>query len=529
MSTTIINNDNLQTFVINYMVDKTQLPDDLRDIPMEEWNVSRVTSMSNLFNDARIHQTFNEPLNRWDVSNVTDMTSMFEGCVNFNQPLDRWRVFNVESMTSMFDDCENFNQRLNEWNVSKVEDMSFMFSGCRNFNRPLNDWDVTNVTYMASMFSGCDNFNQPLNDWEVSNVVDMSSMFSGCRNFNQPLNDWDISNVTDMSSMFMFCRLFNQQLDWDLTDGRNISDMFSGSGMDNRPIQPAQPLDPSRPRVDPLQVHREAAKINYTELNAFLREKLSNLSIPERINYANFINEKVLKLIDDSNNSEETKVQQRDNLRRIMNERLAELNYQEQPILVRESIFYTLNYVLDQPDNFKEMYLDSFIQDCIHAYEGEDGMSCAAGALERIVFSLLPACSTVETNPDYKTIVDLITGNPRITIPTYIQDWYKLHKIGTPGAFPDGTTKEQMRSDLKNYLLRIFPNESELIDEQISRIADNIGYDENSFTYGGKKRKTKKTKKTKKIKKIKKTKKINKIKKSKKTKKANRTKRQRKK
>jgi len=124
--------------------------------------------------------------------------------------------------------------------------------------------------------------------------------------------------------------------------------------------------------------------------------------------------------------------------------------------------------------------------------------------LERIVFSLVPACATEETNPDYETIIAIITANPSILIPIYIRDWYKLHKTGTDTAFDPGTTKEQMKSNLKSYLLEKLPNETVLIDQKISEYADEIGYDEDSFMYGGKKRKTNKSKKTKKTKKTKK-------------------------
>ena len=461
---TIINNDNLRKLVNSYIVDKSRLPDDLKDIPIGRWNVSLVTSMSQIFDS----KSFNEPLDDWDVSNVTDMSHMFSGCTNFNQPLTRWNVSKVTTMSNMFIHCTNFNQPLDVWNVSNVTDMSFMFSGCTNFKQPLTRWKVSNVTDMSFMFSGCTNFNQPLDDWNVSNVTNMSYMFNDCTIFNQPLTRWNVSNVTYMPYMFQRC----------------------GISEENKP-RFKQPVV-----VDALQIHKEAAKINYAKLNAFLKEKLNNVPVPNNIHYSSFINEKISKLINESGNTEETKVQQRNGLRIILDDRLHRLNYQESSMLIRESIFYTLNYVLEQPNTFKQLYLQTFIQDCIHAFEGQQGMTCANGALERIVFSLVPACVTEETNADYKTIIAIITANPSELIPIYIRDWYKLHKTGTDNMFPEGTTKEEMKSNLKSYLLEKLPDETVLIDEKIVEYADEIGYDKDSFMYGGKKRKTKKRKQT---------------------------------
>ena len=48
---------------------------------IEDWDVSNVSTMKNLFKDAT---SFNENLSKWDVSNVTDMTDMFSGATAMN-------------------------------------------------------------------------------------------------------------------------------------------------------------------------------------------------------------------------------------------------------------------------------------------------------------------------------------------------------------------------------------------------------------------------------------------------------------
>ena len=120
---------------------------------ISNWDVSNVTTMGFIFNDAT---SFNKPLNKWNVSNVTNMCSMFCGATSFNQPLNKWNVSNVTNMNGMFYYAESFNQQ--------------------SFNQPLNNWDVSNVRYMGGMFWGARSFNQPLNNWDVRTC--MCDMFS---------------------------------------------------------------------------------------------------------------------------------------------------------------------------------------------------------------------------------------------------------------------------------------------------------------------------------------------------------------
>ena len=48
------------------------------------------------------------------------MSGMFCDAKNFNRPLQNWNVSNVTSMESMFQMAESFNRPLHNWNVSNV-------------------------------------------------------------------------------------------------------------------------------------------------------------------------------------------------------------------------------------------------------------------------------------------------------------------------------------------------------------------------------------------------------------------------
>ena len=63
--------------------------------PINNWDVSQVTSMKLLFKDK---STFNSNISGWDVSNVKNMQQMFQHADNFNQPLNNWNVGNVTTI-----------------------------------------------------------------------------------------------------------------------------------------------------------------------------------------------------------------------------------------------------------------------------------------------------------------------------------------------------------------------------------------------------------------------------------------------
>ena len=113
--------------------------------PIGEWDVSRVTDMTQLFLDAR---AFNQELSKWDVSRATDMGMMFANATHFNEDLSKWDVSRVTAMSSIFGNAELFNQDLSHWNVGHVTSMRVAFLNAKSFNQDLSQWDVSHVTEM---------------------------------------------------------------------------------------------------------------------------------------------------------------------------------------------------------------------------------------------------------------------------------------------------------------------------------------------------------------------------------------------
>ena len=99
--------------------------------PIGDWDVSRVTDMSELFSGANL---FNADISKWDVSRVTNMNRMFMGATSFQGDLSKWDVSSVTDMTKMFSDASAFNSDISNWDVSKVEQMTSMFAEAKMFD-----------------------------------------------------------------------------------------------------------------------------------------------------------------------------------------------------------------------------------------------------------------------------------------------------------------------------------------------------------------------------------------------------------
>jgi hypothetical protein len=155
---TVITDLNIRGLVLlyydfHYRNQENRLPEDLRDVSMNDWDVSNVTDMSDLFSSVIATNehapiTFNEPLDRWNVSNVKQMGGMFADCVEFNQPIRNWDIKNVVSMAGMFAGCRKFNQPLNNWRINQnVVNIDRMFYNAESFHRNLHNWCVRISTY----------------------------------------------------------------------------------------------------------------------------------------------------------------------------------------------------------------------------------------------------------------------------------------------------------------------------------------------------------------------------------------------
>ena len=216
--------------------------------PLDGWNTSTVTTMSNMFFGAT---NFNNGLLSgatgslaWNTSNVTNMSNMFNQALAFNCNIGSWNTIAVVNMETMFFSATNFNNGLTSgtsgtlaWNTAVVTNMSNMFYNASSFNCNIGSWNVSSVANFNSMFRNTTLFNQPLNSWNTQAVTDMEKMFFQATNFNNGLTSglagtlaWNTAAVTIMTDMFGNASSFNCNIgSWNVSSVANFNSMFSGA------------------------------------------------------------------------------------------------------------------------------------------------------------------------------------------------------------------------------------------------------------------------------------------------------------
>ena len=185
-------------------------------IGIDGWNINTTAASVTMVNMFAANNAFNQPIGSWNVSKVTNMNSMFNDARVFNNGLPSgttgtmiWDTSAVTDMYLMFARAIAFNQNIGSWNVSSVTSFGEMFQsaflGGSKFNNggssDINNWVIKNTgtVSMGGMFWGAVSFNQPIGSWDVSKVTTMGSMFSGATVFNQNIGSWNVSNVTNFS------------------------------------------------------------------------------------------------------------------------------------------------------------------------------------------------------------------------------------------------------------------------------------------------------------------------------------------
>jgi len=94
-----------------------------------------------------------------------------------NEPISQWDVSKVTDMSEVFKDCKNFNGDISGWETSQVTDFSYVFRGATTFNQPLVSWNTEKALYFNQMFRDATAFNQPLGSWNTGKARSFHWMF----------------------------------------------------------------------------------------------------------------------------------------------------------------------------------------------------------------------------------------------------------------------------------------------------------------------------------------------------------------
>jgi hypothetical protein len=513
----------------------------LRGKTEPHWDVSSVRDMFNMFKNCTI---FNQPL-VWDVSQVEDMSYMFSACSQFNQPL-LWNVGKVETFECMFQMAERFDQDLSQWVIRNGAQVEYMFYHCpirREFRPPLLDPNSDNSDESNSDESnshvrpvrpvrpvvdilGIHKFSAKID------VEKLNNYFKSKTTFRQETVE-DIPSYVRLSLTTMIDELDAYRIESEKTLNQELQTVTARIGIDslekidaeikqlNIPQNATQELEKIYKERTSL-VHKIHTSKALTKIPAYVKkieslliqdsnrkealeeEKRILLEIDALDNKKKIIlvskikkdthvtlldrRARTLELIGRKNlieyelkQGKEMIKKHRKDFKKIMRNVLASLKY-ELFELWTTAMVYSLDYVEKQPILFKKTYMESFLKDCVHAYEGAAGMSCATGVLERFVVSLMAGCGailSVSENSEYEYIKSIVENGLNKLIPEYILKWYKLHSHD-PHKFTT-ETKEQRLDNLRNYLLSFFPDNEELIDDIIPQFATDV--DNDAFEY----------------------------------------------
>lgn len=183
----------------------------------EKW-----TSLDEMF---QFLSTLNDPnIQEWDVSRITSMYKAFSGCAKLNIDFSKWNVSRVTDMSWMFQACYEFvGTGLDKWDVSNVRDMSYLFSSCNALDGDkIVNWKTDNLVYANSMLSGI-KFNSDISGWNTSKLQEVVNMFAYNTAFNQDISGWNTQSLRKIDLMMRNNTAFNQDL-----SGWDVSNVISG-------------------------------------------------------------------------------------------------------------------------------------------------------------------------------------------------------------------------------------------------------------------------------------------------------------
>ena len=355
-----------------------------------------------------------------------------------------------------------------------------------------------NLTNLSNLFLG------------NSRITSLPESFGNLTNlYKLDLEDTEISRNPLSEEMRILLRRLHR-------NGTIIYGIYSDQLDDDTGEDTDEDPDEEIVQVNARQIHEESGKINYDLLISFLKEKTGNIEFPLNLVYPDYIKKNLLQFINQLNENEETKQTLIRGMENIMTQRLDGLNYNDFSINYKKALFYSIEFAKLQSNQFKNDYIKNFIKDCNEAYEGEDGLTCAAGAIERFWMMLIPACTLITSMQGqdedlintYTTLIGILTYVKDVYINQYIKDWYVLHKNTGDNKFVN-MSEDDIKENLKTFVLEKFPeNDKAYVEEKLNEIIPALSFDEDDFVYNGGKKRRRSKNKTKKRKTIKRNNKI---------------------
>lgn len=179
---------------------------------MENVDTSKVVMMDSMF--AQNLSLKSIDLSSWDMSNVTSMTNMFSGGYNDGTGLKTMQLQSVKLGST----------------TGKVTDMSSMFNGDQYLTDvDAADWNVDSLQSADALFRGTAIGSLDLSGWNTSNLTSINSTFAAMPNVTSiNVADWDTSKVNNLVQAFQSDPLLSD-LDvskWDVSGSKSFVQVF---------------------------------------------------------------------------------------------------------------------------------------------------------------------------------------------------------------------------------------------------------------------------------------------------------------
>jgi surface protein len=341
-----------------------------------------------------------------------------------------------------------------------------LFKNCTSFNQPLENWNVSRVGFMTTMFEGCVAFNQDLSRWNVSRVINMMRMFRGCTSLT--INPgWQINQETITTQMFLETPLQGTVLE---------AVQQQPAPRQPAPRQPAQ-QQPAQPQGLAWEVHNAFDDLDLPKFMTVIRRENNGDS---NFKDTNNVLEPVISYINSSDTSltQEQKTRYTTNFRkhRGIIENVNE--YIRGHPEVKANTLEVIQFVLSQDPNYKDLYIETFENECMGGYSSGDRQSCTKGMFERIYmankgtieglcFDELEGTRAAGTtcNPVYLELYSAFVPGSDIDINDIFQKWYNQFSYD---AVPEGENPlTNLSVEARKQHFRDFVRQDEAITQRI--------------------------------------------------------------
>lgn len=367
--------------------------------------------------------------------------------------------------------CEFNEINFNQINFETSEFKKSKFISCSLNGTNITGSDLTDVTFIDSNLIGVGLQGSELTGANIENI-DFNVIVDG---------DTDLEEIR-----------FNQRTQFHpeirLTDIMS-EDLSERINTEFGHLPPPPPPPPLRREGVAYEVHNKADNIKLEKLEEFLTKYLKPSSVGDPIEkMKNYINTKFAE-------------GEREQYNMKFNAVVLKLPPGDRLV---KNIF---NYVLQQPDDFIEIYLKSYTQDCYHAYQGSSNtMSCVKGIYERTFLNLgdaaFASCSAGNCKDEYNEIRSILE-NVTLDINELTQKWSnsyletpeiqaKFENIGNMSDEDVAILAEEVKQNYITFMEGEYESKGLLDDSIRAKIkgeADKLDYAFKSGAFGGGRRK----------------------------------------